>query len=72
MAVECELLATCKFFNDKMANVPVTAEIMKASICRSDNSQCARYLVFKTMGRERVPGDLFPNEMERARTIVRK
>ncbi len=72
MAIECELLATCRFFNDKMANVPVTAEMMKVTICKSDNSRCARYLVFKALGREKVPGDLFPNEVERARTIISK
>ncbi|GAB6037333.1 hypothetical protein JCM15519_18920 [Fundidesulfovibrio butyratiphilus] len=68
---DCELLARCLFFNDKMANKPGTADMMKKKYCRGNNAECARYVVCKALGRERVPGDLFPIQMDRARELVK-
>lgn len=67
---DCELLKTCIFFNDKMANIPSTVEIFKIKYCRGDNTECARYMVFKALGRERVPQDLFPNQVEIAHMVI--
>ncbi|GAB6062971.1 hypothetical protein [Deferrisoma palaeochoriense] len=67
---KCECLPRCPFFNDKMANMPRMAETYKKRYCLGDNSQCARYMVFKAWGRERVPPDLFPNQRERARQLL--
>jgi len=69
---ECELLSSCPFFLDKMTNMPATAEILKRRYCRKDNSKCARFMVFKKLGREKVPLDLFPNQRERAQEIITK
>ena len=67
---ECECLASCPFFNDQMGGMPTTAEMFKTFYCRGDSSQCARYMVFEAMGRDRVPGGLFPNQVEIARKIL--
>ena len=67
---ECELLSSCPFFQDKMANMPATAEMLKGRYCRKDNSRCARFMVFKALGREKVPADLFPNQVEKAQEII--
>jgi hypothetical protein len=67
---DCQLLKTCPFFNDKMANMPVMAGIYKRNFCQTDNSNCARYIIFSTLGREHVPTDLFPNQKDRAAVIV--
>ncbi len=67
---DCELLEKCIFFNDKMANMPGMAALYKRQYCQGDNSGCARYIVFQALGRERVPADLFPNDVERAEQIV--
>jgi len=67
---DCELLASCIFFNDKMANYPTTAQFLKNVYCKGDNFACARYVVFKALGRERVPMDLFPHNIDRARELV--
>jgi hypothetical protein len=67
---DCELLPTCLFFNDKMATMPSTATLVKDRYCRGDNSQCARYVVYKRLGRPKVPTDLFPNEAQRANKII--
>lgn len=67
----CELLNGCIFFNDKMKNMPGTANILKDRYCRTDSSACARYMVFRALGRPRVPPDLFPQQAEKAEKIIR-
>jgi hypothetical protein len=67
---DCEMLKGCIFFNDKMADYPTTAEFLKKKYCMEDNSECARYIVCKALGRERVPKDLFPNSIDRARALI--
>lgn len=68
--VECECLPRCPFFNSKMAEMPVTAERMKKRYCLTDNSDCARHMVLKALGREKVPIDLFPHNTDRARQLI--
>lgn len=66
----CELIETCRFFNDKMAGIPATATAYKKIFCEGDNSMCARYMVCMAKGRDQVPPSLFPNEFERAKSII--
>ena len=58
---ECECHSRCTLFEEKMADMPTMVELFKSRYCRSDYSTCARYQVFKALGMERVPPDLFPN-----------
>lgn len=67
---DCEKLPKCAFFNDRMANKPATANMMKKQYCHGDKTLCARYQICITKGPEAVPGDLYPNMMERARAIL--
>lgn len=67
---DCALIETCIFFNDKMAEMPGMAGLYKQRYCREDNLSCARYTVFKALGRENVPTDLYPNDLARANEIV--
>ena len=69
---ECECLTECPFFKDKMINRPGTAEIYKDEYCRKDNSRCARYLVFRKLGKQKIPPGLFPNQIKKARKIISK
>jgi hypothetical protein len=68
--MDCELLAGCLFFNDKMKDMPATSLIYKSQYCRTDKSSCARYMVYQALGRGQVPADLFPNDQDRARSII--
>ena len=70
LMANCELLLQCPFFNDRMANMPVSSACIKEVYCRTDSSSCARYLVAHALGRERVPPDLFPSEMKRSKRII--
>jgi len=67
---DCELLETCIFFNDQMAEMPSMSNIIKDRYCRGSNTQCARHIVFRVLGREAVPKDLYPSQVERADEIA--
>ncbi len=66
----CECLPKCPFFNDNMQNMPSIADMMKKRYCLGSNEDCARYMVFKSLGREKVPMDLFPNMTEDANRLI--
>ncbi len=66
----CGALRTCLFFTDKMEGLPVAADIFKKKYCQGDHSSCARHMVIQSLGKKKVPGDLFPNQNERAREII--
>ena len=67
---DCECLAACPFFNDKMADMPSMAGIYKNKYCRGEFSSCARYMVSKALGRDKTPPDLFPNQLSRAQELI--
>ena len=67
---QCECLGGCPFFNDKMANMPVAAELYRKKYCLGDPTECARHIVFKALGKPNVPVDLYPNQQDRARRLV--
>jgi hypothetical protein len=54
-----------------MANMPGTASSFKRKYCKNDFEGCARHQVFKVVGRENVPADLFPNQTGKVETIIR-
>jgi hypothetical protein len=67
---DCECLPHCVFFNDRMENMQTTAGLFKQRYCKEDNSNCAIYTVYKALGKAKVPPDMSPNMMERARQII--
>lgn len=69
---DCECLQGCPFFNDKMGNMPVMADMMKKKYCKGENTKCARYMIFKALGKSKVPADLFPNKQDEAKAIIAK
>ncbi len=69
---ECELLGGCLFFNNKMPDTSGLGAIYKKKYCLGDNSECARYIVAKKLGRDKVPTDLYPNMKDRANEIIAK
>jgi len=67
---DCECLGGCLFFNDKMANKPATTESFKRQYCHGDNANCARHMVLLSLGKERVPSNMFPNQTDRAAKLI--
>lgn len=68
---KCELMESCIFFNDQMANMPSTSAVYKKIYCEHDWATCGRYMIFKAIGREKVPLDLFPNQSDRATALIK-
>lgn len=69
---DCPLIENCPFFNDKMASMPTTSFLLKRRYCQTDHTTCARFMVYSTLGREKVPADLFPSDADKAKTIIGK
>lgn len=67
---DCECLPKCPFFNDRMAEKPATAHLMKKHYCQTDNTNCARFMVFKAIGKENVPADLYPSQLDRVPKVL--
>lgn len=70
MAVHCEFISGCPFFQHKMAQMPATADIYRKTYCRGNPEACARLLVRRALGPENVPPDLMPNQTERAQALL--
>lgn len=45
---------------------------MKRLYCEGDQSLCARYKIITTVGKEHVPMDLSPNDLDQARAIIQE
>jgi hypothetical protein len=67
---ECVNLKGCPFFNDKMSDRDGLGAIYKKKYCLGDNSLCARYMICTKLGKQFVPGDLYPNMYDRAQKII--
>ena len=68
----CKLLKGCLFFNDKMSIDKGVGALYKKNYCEGDFNKCARYQVATTIGRDKVPNDLYPNMFDQAKEIIRK
>ncbi len=67
---ECECIPGCPFFNDRMLNMPSLSKMYKKNYCLGNYDACARHMVFKALGKESVPSDLFPNQSDIAETLI--
>ncbi|MDC7218321.1 MAG: hypothetical protein PQJ59_00165 [Spirochaetales bacterium] len=61
---DCECLAGCPFFNGN------NDEEMKNKYCKNNNLNCARYMVFNSCGKDKVPADLAPDDKTTAYVII--
>jgi hypothetical protein len=67
---ECEFCPGCLFFNDKMAKMPLMAEMLKRKYCKGDFEKCARRMIAKSKGRDKVPNDMSPSQIDRAKLLL--
>jgi hypothetical protein len=67
---ECALTEGCIFFNDKMASMPSMANMYKQRYCHEDFEACARFRVLEVVGRENVPKDLYPNDVDKVDAAI--
>lgn len=68
---DCERIGACPFFADQLGNMmPQLVTLMKREYCHGEWPDCARLHVFKALGRDAVPEDLYPNQQLRARDLI--
>lgn len=67
---ECEFIAGCPFFNGQLAGDPEKIETLKEKYCRTNNLNCARYMVANALGKEKMPTELFPDQKDRAYLVI--
>jgi len=67
---ECVCLPRCPFFNDRMAGMPATAQLVKTRYCLGEQDACARHMVFQKLGSDKVPADLYPTQVDRAKELL--
>jgi len=65
---ECPRVSTCPFFRDQMEGLSAVAGMLKDRYCRAEFAACARYRV--AVAGVPVPGDLYPNQTDRAAQII--
>ncbi len=66
----CKFVEGCPFFNGKMKDMPSTSEMYKKKYCLSDFENCARYMVNTKKGKQAVPENLTPNQIDKALAII--
>jgi len=67
---ECDKLATCLFFSDRLEDMPEVAALLKEQYCHGDFHACARFRVEEKLGSTSVPASLLPEDATTADRIV--
>ena len=67
---ECEFIDACPFFKGELSGKEVDIEKFKNDYCRTNSLHCARYIVAITLGKEKMPPDLYPHEKQRAYKVI--
>lgn len=68
----CENLLKCPFYQGKMSMDSGLGSMYKKRYCEGDRLNCARYMVFSTLGKDFVPASLYPNMVDKAKEILTK
>ena len=66
----CDKAEVCPFFNETADIVPTDCAMYKDTYCLGNFMRCARHMVCLAKGKDAVPGDLFPNQKEKALGLI--
>jgi hypothetical protein len=68
---DCELIPKCTdFFRNKMGGQPSTVTLISEKYCKGDKHKCARYVALNKLDETHIPENLFPNQMDKARSLI--
>lgn len=70
--MDCPNINSCPFFNDRLKDMPSMSNIYKRNYCKKEYEKCARFKVANAIGKENVPLDLFPNQEEKSKKIIKE
>lgn len=68
--MQCEKLAGCPFYNEKMPIDSGLGAMYRKKYCESDRESCARFMVSSTVGKDYVTNSLYPNMIDQAKQII--
>jgi hypothetical protein len=67
---DCPNLRGCAFFNDRMPGESGLGSMYKKNFCLGEYSMCARFMVSESLGKEKIPENLYPNMADRAKQLI--
>lgn len=67
----CPHIDVCALHRHTLADQPAVADIYSRLYCHGRSDVCARFVALGSLGRERVPSSLYPNQLERAARLIR-
>lgn len=69
----CDKYNECTYINSDLAkDMGVFLDALKVKYCHGDYKKCARYILGKKIGYDKVPQTLLPAELEEAIEIANK
>lgn len=68
--MDCESLSGCPFFNGRLPMEQGFGSIFIKKYCKGNNHLRARYKIICEVGEKYVPGNLYPNMMDIASSII--
>jgi hypothetical protein len=67
----CPHIESCALHSHTLVDQPTVADIYSRLYCHGRMDVCARYMALSSLGRERIPSTLYPNQLERAARLIR-
>ena len=67
---ECEFAEGCDLRGRLFRPSPMLVQEYEGTYCDADRSQCARYMVAREFGSDKVPLDLLPFQIDRAKEAI--
>jgi len=68
---KCEFIDRCPFFNKMISTGGTLDRMYKEQFCNGSYKMCARYKIASTLGKEKVPVNLYPNMFDQAEALIR-
>ncbi len=66
----CEFLDSCPFYLGTIVVKEADTETLKDEYCRKSPLRCARHMIAVSLGEDKIPEDLYPDEKMKAYEII--
>lgn len=68
----CRFKKTCDAHKDSFKNFPEHfVKLIENHYCNGNETKCARYIVGKQLGRDKIPPTLKPNDTQKAKKLIK-
>lgn len=66
----CDIFDSCPFAQGKMTDRADEKDKLTQEYCESNSLHCARYMIYSSLGEDKVPGDLYPDQKDKAYLVI--